>query len=553
MGYENMPGVLWAFVPCALTIAFMMHPRTSRRHDSWFEWLLVLEFMATASYAIPGEIGEYVRLILLLASCFIDVKGTRVTDKEYLKSIPKDCSACTQVSVVFAVYACAVQVILPHEPLSIAISCSSLVLASQVLSRTDVYFDMKTGALQREGMQQVISWRLARGKVSILGVAVDSYEDLRMLNGEERVGATVKLMVEYLQNLQPNTDVAYLGGGRFLVVGDESFDCIAVADQVLERYHLPWETEGMPLLVTARLAVLSPTDRIKEAFDVLSTMDTALDEAIMQETDKLVVEEEMLEKFNEHVRVYRALLDAMENDKVEVYLQPLYSTVQERVTRAEALARLRDEDGSFIAPDIFIGIAEGAGLINRLGEVIFEKVCVFAEENDLDELGIECINVNLSPLQCMSYELPERLFSLAEKHNVSMDRFHLEITESAMVDVSVLRQQMGLIITTGTQFSLDDYGTGYSNLTRMASLPFANVKIDQSIVWDYFKGVNTFLPSLVSTFHDQGFEVTAEGVETLEMKEGLEEMKCELLQGFYFSRPLPPEEFVNYVRESNNE
>jgi EAL domain-containing protein (putative c-di-GMP-specific phosphodiesterase class I) len=336
------------------------------------------------------------------------------------------------------------------------------------------------------------------------------------------------------------------------VVGDESFDCIAVADQVLERYHLPWETEGMPLLVTARLAVLSPTDQIKEAFDVLSTMDTALDEAIMQETDKLVVEEEMLEKFNEHVRVYRALLDAMENDKVEVYLQPLYSTVQGRVTRAEALARLRDEDGSFIAPDIFISIAEGAGLINRLGEVIFEKVCVFAEENDLDELGIECINVNLSPLQCMSYELPERLFSLAEKHNVSMDRFHLEITESAMVDVSVLRQQMGLIITTGTQFSLDDYGTGYSNLTRMASLPFANVKIDQSIVWDYFKGVNTFLPSLVSTFHDQGFEVTAEGVETLEMKEGLEEMKCELLQGYYFSRPLPPEEFVNYVRESNN-
>jgi EAL domain-containing protein (putative c-di-GMP-specific phosphodiesterase class I) len=273
---------------------------------------------------------------------------------------------------------------------------------------------------------------------------------------------------------------------------------------------------------------------------------------MLKEADKLVVEESMLERFDEHARVYRSLVNAMENDAVEVYLQPLYSTVQQKPTRAEALARLKAEDGSFISPEAFISIAEGAGLINQLGEQIFEKVCVFAQENDLDALGIECINVNLSPLQCMSSELPERLFAIAEKHKVNMDKFHLEITESAMVDVSVLRQQMGLIITTGSQFSLDDYGTGYSNLTRMASLPFANVKIDHSIVWDYFNGVNTFLPYLISTFHNQGFEVTAEGVETREMKEGLEAMKCELLQGFYFSRPLPPDEFVTYMRDARS-
>lgn len=552
MGLEFIANVVWAFVPCALVISFMMRPRTSRHLDTWFGWALGFEFLAIGTCVLPETFGTYARLIVLIALCLAVIKGTKVTDKEHLSSIPKDRVACAKASVAFAACACVVQAIAPDTPFSIALSCSSLVLASQVLSRTDVYFDPKTGALQREGLQQVIAWRLKRGKVSILGVALDDYEDLRMLNGEDKASETLKLMARYLENLKPNTDVAYLGRGRFLVVGDDSFDSVAVADQVVERYHQPWETQGMPLLVSARLAALSPTDRIQSAFNVLATMDTAMDEAVLKEVDKLVVEESMLERFDEHARVYRSLVNAMENDAVEVYLQPLYSTVQQKPTRAEALARLKAEDGSFISPEAFISIAEGAGLINQLGEQIFEKVCMFAQENDLDALGIECINVNLSPLQCMSSELPERLFAIAEKHKVNMDKFHLEITESAMVDVSVLRQQMGLIITTGSQFSLDDYGTGYSNLTRMASLPFANVKIDHSIVWDYFNGTNTFLPYLISTFHNQGFEVTAEGVETKEMKEGLEAMRCELLQGFYFSRPLPPDEFVTYMRDARS-
>jgi EAL domain-containing protein (putative c-di-GMP-specific phosphodiesterase class I) len=113
----------------------------------------------------------------------------------------------------------------------------------------------------------------------------------------------------------------------------------------------------------------------------------------------------------------------------------------------------------------------------------------------------------------------------------------------------VLREQMGVLITTGSQFSLDDYGTGYSNLTRMASLPFANVKLDHSIVWDYFSGKSTIMQSLISAFHEQGLEVTAEGVETKQMAEELERLECDLLQGFYFSRALPPEDFVEYVLE----
>ena len=540
VGVGNLSNCVWLCVPCVLAVVFALRPRANKTKDAWFMALLALE---TAYVLFP-------HLVLLIAVCSIVVWGTGVGDLRRFARMSGDRRGCALVAVALCVASLVARIVLPISLPSIALSCASLVAACSSLSNADQLIDARTGALKREGMQEAISLRLDRGaKVGALGVVLERYEALRMLNGEDKMNQALTLMVSCLRDY-PGVDVSYMGRGRLLAAGDETFDPQAAAERMTRRFMEPWQVQGVPLTIGACMAVLPPTDRMTSGREVFVTMNSAMDEALLQEGEtSVLVDDTALDRLDEHAHVRRVLEDAIQNNKVEVYLQPLYSTRKHRITRAEALARLRDENGEFISPETFIGIAEGAGVIDRLGEQLFQKVCAFAARYDLDALGIECINVNLSPLQCMSSELPENLHTIAREYGVDMERFHLEITESAMVDVSVLREQMGVLITTGSQFSLDDYGTGYSNLTRMASLPFANVKLDHSIVWDYFSGKSTIMQSLISAFHEQGLEVTAEGVETKQMAEELERLECDLLQGFYFSRALPPEDFVEYVLE----
>ena len=126
-----------------------------------------------------------------------------------------------------------------------------------------------------------------------------------------------------------------------------------------------------------------------------------------------------------------------------------------------------------------------------------------------------------------------------------------EITETATTDVAVIRENMHTLSKNGTTFSLDDYGTGFSNLINILDLPLHIVKIDKSIVWAYFSGARNVLPHVVKMFKSQNLKIVVEGVETQKMADELAQMGCDYEQGFYFSKPVPSETFLKYVRQIN--
>ena len=188
--------------------------------------------------------------------------------------------------------------------------------------------------------------------------------------------------------------------------------------------------------------------------------------------------------------------------------------------------------------------AEKTGLINRLGEQMLEKVCDFMNSRSLEEMGLSWINVNLSPLQFLKRDLSKRFTSIIEKYQVDPEKIHLEITEEAMIDYALLKKQVFDIKNAGFEFVLDDFGAGYSNVTRLNKYPFVNIKFDMQVVWEYFKTKKNILPGLIKVFKNSGFSVTAEGIENKEMAEEMRDLGCDYLQGFYFSQPLPVEEFL---------
>lgn len=113
-----------------------------------------------------------------------------------------------------------------------------------------------------------------------------------------------------------------------------------------------------------------------------------------------------------------------------------------------------------------------------------------------------------------------------------------------MIDYALLKKQVFDIKNAGFEFVLDDFGAGYSNVTRLNKYPFVNIKFDMQVVWEYFNTKEEILPALVQAFKHSGFTVTAEGIESKTMAKGMEELGCDYLQGFYFSQPLPVDEFI---------
>lgn len=206
-----------------------------------------------------------------------------------------------------------------------------------------------------------------------------------------------------------------------------------------------------------------------------------------------------------------------------------------------------------ISPGEFIQVAERSGSITQLGEQVFEKVCAFLEQQDTKALGIDRINVNLSPIQCRDERMPERLVAIARRHHVDFSQLKLEITESALADRNVLQANMKRLETHHAVFSLDDFGTGYSNLMRVLRFPFSDVKLDMTFVQAYFSRHNRLLPAIIDGFQSFGVQITAEGVETQEMARELTRLGCSILQGYYFSKPLSEADFVAYVARTRQD
>jgi EAL domain-containing protein (putative c-di-GMP-specific phosphodiesterase class I) len=221
----------------------------------------------------------------------------------------------------------------------------------------------------------------------------------------------------------------------------------------------------------------------------------------------------------------------------------LLSLSSATIEGAEALVRLRDQMGKIVPPGKFIPIAEKSGHIIELGRQVLDKTCEFVSTHDMRTLGLNWINVNLSPIQCMQQDIDLQFSKIIGMHHIDPSLIHLEITEESMVDYALLRHQITSLEQRGFTFVLDDYGSGYSNLTRVKHYPFNTIKLDMEVVWDYFKDRDSLLPSIVQGFKSVGLSITAEGIESEEMAQALTNIGSDYLQGFYFSKPLPCDEF----------
>ena len=203
-----------------------------------------------------------------------------------------------------------------------------------------------------------------------------------------------------------------------------------------------------------------------------------------------------------------------------------------------------------MSPEVFIPIAEQRGYILTLGRAVFTNVCRFIREQNLEKSGFEYIEINLSTVQCMQERLSTVLVSIMKEYSISPAFINLEITETAAIQSEkTLMRNMQRLIQLGVAFSLDDYGSGYSNLDYVIRMPFNLVKLDKLLLWSSFENEKTkvLLETSGEMCKKMHLKIVAEGVETKEQALYLEDRGVQYLQGYYFSKPVPEDAFIQIV------
>lgn len=411
----------------------------------------------------------------------------------------------------------------------------------------DFYLEKRSRIFNSRALRQYLEEINGVKPYKILAFAIHNYRDIRQIYGARQMDAGIDMIGSFLIESFTKMEVFYYRSGRFVILdGDDlELDLDTIKEKIQKRFDSPWNAPDAELFLDVSMVYIDLGNHIKSADTVFNILAESLEKvANAGSEDFIAIDGRDVISSEKETLIKRNLEKAIEQNLVEAFLQPIVDAKNHKIVGAEALARIRDDEGNIIPPGSFIPIAERNGRINQLGEQVLDRVCNFISQNDLSKLGVNWINVNLSPIQFMRQNLDEQLASIIAKTGINPKYIHLEVTEESLIDETLLLKQIENIQKSGFYFVLDDYGKGYSNLARLRKCPFINVKIDMSLVWEYSKHPDEMLPNMISTFKNLGFSITAEGIEDENMAWMMAEIGCDYLQGFYFSKALTMDEFV---------
>lgn len=406
------------------------------------------------------------------------------------------------------------------------------------------YADAITDAMNRKAFfKHHEELRRMKKKSQIYVMALDNFKIINEVFGMEGGDELMRRLVISLQQSYPKGKIFRYNSDIFALILDHKNQLTTdEIDNIQNIIRDKIELNGLEVELSACICHISSKYDMQTSLELTKTIDYAITEVKSRgKGQKLEVSEQFFNDLKRHATIEQAMLAAIDTNFFEVHYQVIYDAHTNSFRSMEALARLNVPGYGYISPDEFIKIAEQNGMINKIGVLVLREVCKTIKEEKLRELGIEFVEVNLSVVQCMRENLRDEIVEVIEEFGIPADMINLEITESvAAYSENTLIQNMESLIEAGIDFSLDDYGSGYSNINYIALLPFKIIKIDKEFVWAGFRDekMSRILRNTIETFKDIGFKVLAEGAESEEMAKALIDMGIDHIQGYYYSKPL---------------
>lgn len=416
--------------------------------------------------------------------------------------------------------------------------------------------DTLTGLPNRSYFQANLQ-RLVKNKIhhALLVFDLDNFKKVNDSLGHEAGDVLLCKVAERIRGLGRNQDSVYrLGGDEFSLIIEDTNDIhtiTSIAKEVLKSIALPLRLKSQEIVLYSSIGiVLYPEDGTNPQ-ELLKNADTAMYHAKNAGGNKYQFFSDSMNKAAvKRLQIESLIRHGLKEDFFSVFYQPKIEIATGKIAGMEALVRFETPGKGIISPAIFIPVSEETGQIIDIGEVVLRKAC-FATKKWVDAGLFEGrIAVNLSAVQFTQPNLVAMIASILKESKLAAKYLELEITEGTVMDSPQKAiDTMLQIRAMGIHLSLDDFGTGYSSLAYLKKFPLNTLKIDKAFVDDIEtseKGRN-MVATIVTIAHNLGMAVVAEGVETNQQLSFLSGLRCEQLQGYLYSKPLPENDFQKYL------
>ena len=429
------------------------------------------------------------------------------------------------------------------------------------------YFDPLTGLPNRSQMyerldQMVASAHENNKHVAVLFLDLDRFKPINDSMGHPAGDLVLKEVADRLQSCIKKQDlVSRMSGDEFTIaINDQATSekaantAVKVGERILHALQQPFLIEQKELFLTGSIGIaVFPNDGLSVT-ELLKNSDMAMYHAKGDGRNNVqFFDERMNKKAVELLEMENDLRYAVERGELELYYQPQYGAADCKLQGVEALLRWHHGTKGMISPADFIPILEDTGFIIQVGEWVLRQACNDMAKWQKNNTHIPRIAINVSARQFKQVGFIDLIKEIIEESGIDPNQLELELTESILIDnldhtLDVLTRLRAM----GVRMAIDDFGTGYSSLNYLKQFPVDTLKIDQSFIFNLPHNTDDaqITRTIISMAHNLGLGVIAEGVETKEQLEFLQQVQCEEVQGFYFSKAVPADVLVHMIQES---
>lgn len=416
--------------------------------------------------------------------------------------------------------------------------------------------DLLTGLPNRTLMTTLIAQSLANNehsdsKTGLLLLDIDRFKNINDTLGHTIGDQLLKTVATRIKKSLRDTDtVARFAGDVFIVLVENIHDISSLATlatKLSRAVNTPIFIDQQELYVTTSIGISVAPDDAVQAGQLIQFADTAMYRAKdLGRNNFQFFTSGINVHTQERLQLETSLRKALDRNEFVVYYQPQFDLKTRQIIGSEALIRWQHPERGLVPPNDFIPLAEETGLIDQIGQWVLEQACKqnrLWQQQGFTELTIA---VNLSARQFLNKKLSKDVFATLTETGLAPQYLELELTESLlMYDIESSIELMNTLSTKGISLAIDDFGTGYSSLSYLHRFPINKLKIDSSFIQPIGVSNDTIIArAIIALAQEMGLQVIAEGIETEEQLNFLCQFKCHTGQGYYFSRPIPAEDFT---------
>ena len=419
-------------------------------------------------------------------------------------------------------------------------------------------YDQLTGLpnrlLFRDRLQQEINIASEQDLyITIMIIDIDRFQEVNESLGHEEGDLLLKeISKRFMHSISSKDTLARLSGDEFavLMLNNQTNMALDAAKMFLEILEEPFELTKGSISVSAKVGITIYPEHGNDVRTLLKHMDASII-AAKRNNELIHIYEAEKDDTSGRYALVQSIKDAIEKSEFELYYQPKIELVSGTLIGVEALARWPDKNKGYVPTEMFISVMEQTGLINdfsywALDTAMQQRAAWLKEGHDLK------ISVNIPVTMVLENGFVSRMRHLLSKYD-NVGGIILEITENIFFsDYDRLSRLMNNLQDLGLVFSIDDFGTGHSSLSRLRQLPVSELKIDKSFVIDMIgkKDDEVIVKSTIELAHSLGIRVCAEGVETAEVMQQLYQWRCDIIQGYHISKAIPAPEISTFIKSS---